>query len=236
MGQVAGQLQTETDEIVIAGFLSVSNVAPYNAARKLSGIGQMLTAEFMKVIVPLASELQAGSDSARLRLLYITSTRTTLAIFLPVACTIILLAQPLLLAWVGPAFVNSADILVILTLAGLVDSLLWPIGSIFPALGRHRPVAINAVVGALVNLFLSIVLVQRYGVIGVAFGTLIATSVECFAFALPYAMRVIGVRLSVAFKQIFMPTLAPVVPMAMIILALRQAIQPSSFPTIIVVA
>lgn len=50
-------------------------------------------------------------------------------------------------------------------------------------------------VGAgVINVALSIILVQRVGVTGVTLGTLIATSLVTLIFVMPYVLRVIGLR------------------------------------------
>jgi O-antigen/teichoic acid export membrane protein len=93
---VAGQLQTKTDEIVIGASMPVAFVTPYSIARRLSEMPQLLSAQFMKVILPLASQLDAENDRVRLRTVYLTSSRITLAIFLPLAVGVVILAQPFL--------------------------------------------------------------------------------------------------------------------------------------------
>ncbi len=91
IANVAGHLQAKTDEVVIGAYLPISAVSPYNFARRLSEIVQVLTEQFMKVILPLASTLHAENDQARLRSLYLVSTRLTLAIFLPLGCAMVIL-------------------------------------------------------------------------------------------------------------------------------------------------
>ena len=228
---VAGRIQTKTDEIVIGVFLPISAVTPYAIARRLSDMGQILTNQFLKVLLPFAAELHAQNDHARLRSLYITSTRLALTFFLPVGCAIIILGRPILIAWVGPTYAGDVPIIAILTLASLIEILVWSAGSILPAMARHRPVAIVSIFSALANLALSIALVTRVGVIGVALGTLIPTTIECVGFVLPYAMRVIGIRAAVLVKEILLPTFLPAVPTALALTLMERAIKPSSlFP------
>ncbi len=93
-GQVAGRLQTRTDEIVIAAVLPLGAVSAYALCRRLSELGQFLTGQFLKVLLPLASELHTENDGARLRALYLTSGRLTLALFTPVGGAVLLLARP----------------------------------------------------------------------------------------------------------------------------------------------
>jgi peptidoglycan biosynthesis protein MviN/MurJ (putative lipid II flippase) len=88
---------------------------------------------------------------------------------------------------------------------------------------------------AFVNLGLSIWLVQSFGLAGVAIGTLIPTSIECLCFVLPYAVRKIGVSWQAVCTEIFLPSVAPVIPMAVILYGLVKFLQPDSYLSILVV-
>jgi len=226
--QVSGRVQTQTDEIVIGAFLPLSLVTPYAIARRLSEVAQNLTDQFMKVLLPLASELHAENDQARLRALFVISTRLTLALFLPIGGTIMLLARPVLGLWVGEAYTPYAYLVVILTLASLIDTSQWPAGSILSGVARQRPLAAMSVGAAAANLALSLVLVQRLGVAGVALGTLIPTVLECFFLSAPYTLRTLGVSFREAAAEILLPSLAPAAPMAAVLLLLRQVAEPTS--------
>jgi O-antigen/teichoic acid export membrane protein len=135
---IAGKLKTKTDEIVIGAFLPIASITPYSIARRLSEMPLILTNQFMKVLMPLAAQLHAENDYARLRALFLTSTRLTLATFLPIACSVVILARPFLIIWVGSAYVDSTNLVLILTIASLMDIILWPAGSILQGGHFHR--------------------------------------------------------------------------------------------------
>ncbi len=234
--QGAGLLQTKTDEIIIGVFLPITAVTPYSIARKLSEAAQVLTDQFMKVLLPLASELHAADDQTRLRSLYSQGTRLTLALFLPVGCTLVILAQPILTVWVGAAYADQVQLVGILTLASLIATSQWPASSILQGMARHRPLAMMSVGSALANLGLSIALVHPLGLTGVALGTLIPTVFECLCLVLPYSMRVIGISAEEALKEIFLPAFGPAVPMAIVLYLVRQVVEPSSLIAMTVVA
>jgi O-antigen/teichoic acid export membrane protein len=236
LSDAAARLQTKTDEIVIGIFLLVNAVTPYALARRLSEIGQLLTEQFLKVLLPLASELNASNDPLRLRWLYIASTRMTLAIFLPIGAILIVLARQVLTVWVGAAYADYADLVVILTISSLISTSQWPAGSILQGMGRPWLLAIAGLCSGLVNLGLSIVLVRPFGITGVALGTLIPTTVECLGFVLPFTLRVMGVRPLQALREILIPALLPAVPMVVSLYALQQAIEPSSLFTLAMVS
>jgi O-antigen/teichoic acid export membrane protein len=214
----------------------MSAIAPYAIARRLSELAQILTDQLMKVLLPLASQLHAENDHARLRSLYITSTRLTIALFLPVGGALIVLGPPILAAWVGSAYAEYAHLVTILTLASLINISMWPAASILQSMSRHRPLAAMSLGNGLANLVLSVALVHRFGLTGVALGTLIPTAAESLGLVLPYALRVIGVSATEAFKEIFLPAFLPAVPMAVILYVLRQAAEPSSLLSITLVA
>ena len=233
---VAGRLQTKTDEVVIGGFLPISFVTPYSIARRLSEVAQVLTDQFMKVLMPLASGLHADNDRVRLRSVYITGTRLTLALYLPIGCTLVFFAQPILTVWLGAAYADYAHLVIILILAGLIDTSQWPASSVLQGMARHRPLSLIAVGTGLANLVLSVALVQSFGLTGVALGTLFPTAVASLGVTLPYATQVIGVSRAQVLKEVFLPALLPSLPMVLVLYALEHVIKPLSLPSIMVVA
>jgi len=233
--QVAGLMQTKTDEIVIGAVLPVSSVTPYALARRLSELGRILTDQFLKVLLPLASELHAGQEWGRLRSLYIASTRLTLAIFLPIGVTLIVLAGPILTVWVGSSFASYANVVVILTIASFVNVSQWPAASVFQGMGRYRALAIGALCSGVVNLVLSIALARPFGLVGVAYATLIPTVCESLGFVLPYSLRALHVSPSVAAREIAVPAFLPVIPMVAVLYAWHKVIEPDSWLAIAVV-
>lgn len=234
--QIAGLLQRQTDEMVVGRFLAISAVTPYAIGRRASEFVLLVTDQFMRVLLPLASQLDAEADRERLRGMYLASTRLTLALSLPIGATLIVLAEPFIVAWVGPAYVDAAPILIVLTLASMVGLSQWPASVILQGMARHQLIAVSSLLTGAANLLVSIILVQQIGVIGVAIGTLVPTAVESFAVVLPYSSRLLGFSIQHVLRQCFIPALAPVIPSALVTYALREVIVPSSLFTVGVTA
>jgi len=226
---IAGQVQTKTDEIVIGAALPVSSVTPYSIARRLSEIPLLLTDQFMKVVMPLASHLNAADDRRALQLLYLISMRLTLVIDVPLVCGLVVLSRPFLAVWVGTEYASAAPLVTVLAIASLFSTSLWPAVNILQGMGRHRPLAAFAIGAALANFLLSIWLVHPLGVMGVALGTLIPNLVECVGFVTPYAMRQNGVSLRSFTREILGPGLLPAVPMVAVLYGLRELLRPNSY-------
>jgi O-antigen/teichoic acid export membrane protein len=231
---ISGRLQNKSDELVIGAFLPMSFVTPYYLARRLSELPKLFTDQFLKVLLPIASELDADNDQQRLKSLYLTSTRLTLAIFLPIGISLAILSKDILRAWVGSEYVNYSYLVVILTLASLIDTSQWPAGSVLQGMARHQPIAIMSLGSALANLTLSLFLIGRLGLLGVALGTLLPTLVECLGFVLPFTLKVVKVDLTEAIKQMVLPTFIPVIPAATILLIISRVLDLSSLPVLII--
>jgi O-antigen/teichoic acid export membrane protein len=232
---MAGQLQTKTDEIVIGAFLPVKVITPYAIARTLSEVVLVLTNQFMRVLLPLASELHAEKDQDRLRALYLTGTRLALGIALLIGCPLIILRESILTLWVGTAYAEYGHLVLILACTCLIETSQWPAGLILQGMARHRLMAAMAICSGLGNLALSVALVRPLGLTGVALGTLIPTTVVCLVVFLPYSMRVIGVSQTQVGKEVFLPAFLPAIPAAVPLYVIQHAIQPSSLLSIMVV-
>jgi O-antigen/teichoic acid export membrane protein len=219
--QTAGQLRNKTDEIVIGAFLPVAAVTPYGLARRLSEAAQMLTHQFLRIILPLASQLEAEQDLSRLQQLFLAGTRLSLVIFLPIGLGLAVLAEPVLTLWVGAEYGEYAYLVWILVGAGFVFVSQGPGSMILQGIARHKWVAVAAFVSGIANLAVSILLVQSLGLLGVALGTLIPNLMEGL-FVLPYSARVLRVPGKVMLRQVFLPVLLPGVLMFLVLLGLAQ--------------
>jgi len=235
LGQTAALIQRKSDEIVIALFLPVAFVAPYALAHRLSDVCRELSKQFMGPFLPLASELDAQHATERLRSLYVSGTRLALAIYLPIACTVTLLAHPILRLWVGEAYTGNVVVVAILSLAGALISTEWLATAVLQGLGRHRRQGVVALCSALGNVLISAALLNVMGLNGVALGTLISAGVE-FVIVMPYAARVIGVTLEDAIRRIVLPTVLPAGVMAFLLYLVESTAEPESIIELLALA
>ena len=216
------QVQTKSDEIVIGALISVAAITPYSLARKLSEAATLLSAEFVKVLLPIASQLDAQDDRDRMRWLYLASTRLTLAILLPVSSLLVLFGGQILAVWVGPRFAAYGELVTILTIAGVLSVSQWAGGSMVMGMGRHGRLAWAAAAGAAGNLALSLALVPHLGLMGVALGTLIPAAVESLLFVAPHVLKTVEIDAVSAIRKAVLPAAIPLVPMAIVLVALGR--------------
>ena len=184
----------------------------------------------------MASEIHARVKPEQLRSLYIISTRVTLAIFLPIALILIILAENILTVWIGPTYAQYAYLVLILVTASLIDTSQWPAGFVLQGMAKHHPLAIMTIASGVANLTISILLVGRLNLMGVAIGTLIPTTIVCVGFVAPYAMRMIGVGMKEMYTKVLQPAILPSIPMGICMILLREVFSPSSIFLILLLA
>jgi O-antigen/teichoic acid export membrane protein len=194
-----------------------------------------LADQFLKVLLPMASELHGSQDRPALRSLFLTSTRVTLGVVTPVACVLASVAAAVLTLWVGPAYADAAPLVTILTAASAVSTALWPAGAVLQGISRHQPLAFMALGNGVANLALSILLLPRLGLAGVALGTLIPFLVESLI-VLAYTLRVLDVSVGELIRRVMLPALLPALPTIMLEELLVSRLEPSSWPAVVVVA
>jgi O-antigen/teichoic acid export membrane protein len=236
MVQVAIGLQSRLDTVIIGVALPVRLVAPYNFGMTLAnGIGAV-TDQFAKVVLPLAAHIGASNEPSALRRLFLTSTRLTMAITFAIGVPVAVLGGPILGIWVGKGFSGYGGVVALLALAAMVDLPSYPAAAVLQGIERHGPIAWMALASGVVNLGLSIALVGRFGIEGVAAATLTASAVEITLLVVPYAARVLGVSLQEFCSAVVLP-LAPALVLLTGGLFAGNAILPvNSFPRLILVA
>src|SRR5262249_12356849 len=101
------------------------------------------------------------------------ATRITAIISLFVGCMLIFNGRELLRVWVGEAFVGTYPLLVCMTIGYVVTFAQSPAVVLLIGRGRHREVGWCTLLEGLANLGLSIYWARRYGLIGVAWGTVV---------------------------------------------------------------
>lgn len=204
--QLAGIIvYQQTDRLVLGIFVGASAVALYEAAGKFQSLVSQLTGVSVSAVMPMASQLGAEGRRDALRTLFLRGTKYTLALLSPIVIVLIVVAQPLLQAWLGTEFAAvalSAQILIshqLLTSGTAVgDTMLVGLGK----LPKRLPYVIGL---ALLNLTLSLVLVRLYGIIGVVLGTAIPYFID-YPLHIRLLLRTLDVPVSRWWRESLLPT------------------------------
>jgi len=192
---IASQLTFNLDNVLVGAYLGVSAVAVYAVAVRLSDYQRRLCDQFSGMLFSVAVGLGADRTPDRLRAALVEGSRVATTLVIGVTIAMLGFAQPLVRHWMGAAFDGSVAPLVVLAFVGVVLVTTASAHSILLATGSQRLVAMVWIAEGLANLALSLVLVRRYGSVGVAIGTAIPVCVGHFGVLIPAACRRVGIDL-----------------------------------------
>jgi O-antigen/teichoic acid export membrane protein len=176
--------------VILGAYRSPTAVGRFEGPVRAHNLLYALGGALAVPVVPTASRYVSTGDERRLRDLVVRGTRYTLALFVPVCVTLIVLSGPILEAWLGDRYGSGDLALAILVSYWLVYGGLVVTPGFLVGAGRAREVARIMIVVAATNLALSLVLTPELGIEGPA----IATAAPFFA-AFPFLLR-LGLRAS----------------------------------------
>lgn len=231
---VAVQIGFNLDNVVVGAALGTSAVAVYAVSLRIADYQRQLSNQFNGLLFPLAVRFGAGGRRAELERMLIEGTRIALIMVTGVTICVIGLGGPLIAAWMGPAFQAGVVPLYVLAITGIVLVGQGPLGNILLGTGHHRLVAYCSLAEAITNLIISVLLVRRLGMLGVAIGTAVPIVIANVFVLLPAACRSLGFR-PVAFLRLVMAAPAMgAMPAIAACVVLRLAFPPSSLAAVMI--
>jgi len=230
---IAIQIGFNLDNVVVGAALGTSAVAVYAVTLRLADYQRQLCNQFNGFLFPIVVRLRASGSQEALQSMLIEATRIALVLVTGVTIAVIGFGRPLLIEWMGPGFEAGAVPLYVLALAGIVLVGQGPLGNILLGTGRHRLVAFVSLGEAIANLALSLILVRRFGLLGVAVGTAVPIAIANLCILLPAACRQVEVPL-VRFIGLVVPaSIAGAVPAIAVCAAFRVWLPPASLAAIL---
>jgi O-antigen/teichoic acid export membrane protein len=185
LSKLASTLHQHGDKLIIGSLAGPVALAFYTVPATLAGRILGLTYRLSSVIYPRASALAATDRMSELRIIYFGAMRHITYINLIALGTIVLAGEEFLRQWVGEEFVAAGyPVLVLMTLAMMVDSLTNIPSLVNDALGHPRITGRFALVRAVVGVSLVYVGCLLSGIVGATVGHLIATLILGASFLL----------------------------------------------------
>jgi O-antigen/teichoic acid export membrane protein len=229
------KLNYQVDQLVVGAFLGAAPVAVWAVADRIVAATQHLTNQLSGVLFPVIVDSDAAERNERLRQILLEGTRLSLATVLPIATALVVLADPLVRAWVGttkPELLASVPVLQILAVAVAIRVGNGTAAMTLKGAGRHRMLAgVNLATG-MANIACSIVLVQVWGLVGVAVGTLVPIAFSAFVVLHPAACRRVGLPLRTALFRAVLPALWPAVVTGAALAVMRE-MSPATLPAVL---
>jgi O-antigen/teichoic acid export membrane protein len=220
---IASQLRFYSDATVIGIFIGSAAITYFSIGSKLVSYSANVTQSMSQIFTPMSSDFNATGDTQRLRRILVMGNRACALIVFPLAATLIVLGKSLIQVWVGAKYVSIAyTVLVLLIVSDSSQMAQSASAKILYGMARHRTLAFVWLAEGVANLVLSIVLLRRYGVIGVAIGTAIPQVCTNIFFLPQHLCRVLGIRLRTFLSHAYLAPVLLCMPLIAELLLMRH--------------
>lgn len=226
-GQVGDILRFQLDSVLIAGFLNAALLTPFSIGIRLIDGFQSLVGATVGMMAPVFSQYEGRGDREGMRAALLKVTRFAALLTSFVGLSLIFYGQAFILRWMGPGFESSYPVTVILSAAFTVYLPMSPGVQLLYGLSKHGSYAALNAAGGILNLLLSVVFIQRFGMYGVVFGT--AAEILLLRLTLQPVYICRAVDLSVRdylFGSIFGTVLKAAVPLSLYYWLIRSFVLP----------
>jgi O-antigen/teichoic acid export membrane protein len=209
----------QMDKAIIGALLISTLLTDYDIANKIQSLVLASLTLTSSLMVPAASQLDAIQDETQLQELFVKGTKYTIALCLPAAIFTLVFAEAIIRYWIGPDYVHDAGI----TRLYLVYLFYLPITvvgyNMMIGMNRVQPLIRTQIATTLVNLAVSVVLVNSVGMAGVIWGTLIGNALTLY----PY-LRHFLTTLKVPWARFWNESLRPTYSVALLFALLLYAV------------
>lgn len=217
-------------DVAIVGHFDFGQTAFYSIATLPNNFILSIMGAALGPLLPAASALSASRSAEAMGELLSRLTRYSTVLLLLCGLPMMLGGYWILSLWVGAAYAaHTIAFLRVLLLANIVRNICLPYATMLTATGRQNVAIAGATAEAVVNVTCSILLAQRIGAMGVAYGTLIGSFVSVgmhFAVSMHYTYRTFSVTRARLFLKGVLGPLTVAIPSLVVVLFRWSALLP----------
>ena len=218
-----------SSNIIIAAFLPISYVTFYAISSNLIEYLKKLIFTGTQVFAPLTSQLDAKNDPETIAKLLINGSKYSLLLCLPVSIVYILLGNQFISLWMGAEYSEiSGTILSILSISIIFSAPHYTMQGILFGLNKHNVLAYVRTIESTINIALSIFLVKKYGVIGVALGAAIPHLATVILVLPALTANIVKLKLVRLLKQAYISPILSAIPFTIAICLTKNFFTPIS--------
>lgn len=174
MIQIASIVVFSTDNLIVSHYLGAVEVTPYSVTMRLVAYAQLVPLFLFPSLWPAYAEADARKDYRWIRGTFYVALGGSL-LTMAVSLTIfVLFGRGFIGWWAGTAAVPTQKLIVAMAVWTGISAVTGVQSCLLSAVGRTRVQGISSVVAAILNIALSIYLVQRIGSLGVVLGTILS--------------------------------------------------------------
>lgn len=206
ISQIADQLRFNVDNLVITAFIGLSSVTVYSIASRLVRYFIQFVTSAMGMFTPVFSQYEARGDYDSIREKFIFTTKISGYLSIMIGGILIIFGKAFIQRWVGQEYSGAYPILIVLVIPIVLACIQNPSFQLLFGISKHKFYTASNAIEGIANLILSLILVKKYGLIGVALGTAIPMLIIKLFVQPIYTCRVINLSIKKYYFNVLMPT------------------------------
>ncbi len=161
-----GLLQSEGDKILLAIYLTTTDLGVYSIALTLTAFVPTILLSVNAIFTPIISQLHTENRMVELKKYYQASCKYIFVLTVPLIVFLIVFNQPMLNVF-GEEFKLGGQVLILLLIAQLINTSTGSVGMMLNMTGLERVSRNSSVLSAILSIIGYLVLIPKYGLIGI---------------------------------------------------------------------
>jgi len=192
-----------TDNLVIVNFLKVSDVTSYSLTFRIFTAFFSVLFTLNAILMPFYGKFNSNKDYDSIQKNFKNSLLLMTIIAGPLCLFIFLFSKEIFLIWTNnPVLYLGSNIFLFFGLYTIVLSCINSISVLLSALKKVRLLVIATFTEGIANLILSILLIRKFGVIGVSIGTLLGSLISLTLLCV-FFKKEVGIPVKIPFGLLF---------------------------------
>lgn len=172
---LGGYVYNWMDILLLGAILGQTAVGVYEVVWRVTGVVILFSSSLSTSIFPEISRLNAKSNYERIEQIITQSITPSLYFIIPAFFGVIFLGEEILTLVFGSSYSSGWVILIILMVDKIAQGIQLVLGKALQAIDKPDQAAIASVSSIVVNILLNLLLISRWGIVGAAVGTVIAS-------------------------------------------------------------
>lgn len=220
---VLGSLTHNSGTLLVGALLPVAMVTYFSIAESLAEYTRQFLSGITHTLMPTVSSLEGAGRVDSVTRVLIDGTRYAHLVILPIIATFIVRGDSFISLWMGAEYGKPAgQILTVMSVA------LWAVighqvcTTTMIGLGKQRGLLPIFALEAAASITLSVVLIQEMGVLGAAWGVMIARLVASLAMDVAYAKKVLRISIAEYYADSIARPIVAILPFAGVSYAIER--------------
>jgi O-antigen/teichoic acid export membrane protein len=230
---VAARLRFKTDAVIIGSFLSAAAITHFTIGARLVDYASEVVSSLAQIFTPMSSHFHATGNYDQLRKIFVSGNRACALVMFPMTVALLVMGKSVIEAWVGPQYVSSYVILLIVLIPSTFYEAQSTSNRILFGMSLHKSLAYIVLMEGIANVILSIVLVRPLGIVGDAIGTAIPLMCTSLFFLPRHMCRRLNIPIRKFLVEAYFFPVILCLPMIFVLLLMQRSFYAHRYPQLV---